>query len=69
MRTSFIERTTRVNVGSRVENHDDKGRDAVKAVPVTRIVIIERNKYKGNGAARDLAKEYMYLTKKERTNV
>lgn len=63
MRQSFIERTTRVNVGVRVENHDDNGRNAVKSVPVTRVRIANKNKYKANGAKRDWREET--LPKKE----
>ena len=69
MRTSYLERTHRINESVRHEMHDDVGRDAIKKVPVTKVRIVERNKYSGSGAARDLAKEYMKLTKKERSNV
>lgn len=45
-----IERTCRINTGFRIQNHDDLGRNAVKAVPVYRVKIVSKNKYRGDGS-------------------
>lgn len=45
-----IEQTKRINLGVRMETHDDNGRGAIKNVPVYRVKIVQENKYSKQGA-------------------